>query len=354
MLKRLRVASFAVTLLVVAQAQAKPASEATPAQVRAAADAFDRGRDSYALGDMAVAADAFEQADSRAGSPIALEYAIRARDRAGQLDRAATLAALAQRRYPADVTLEQLVNDVLARARAQFYELTIECSEPCEVVIDGKLLHGAGDFERVVFLSPSQHVVRAGFPGGHHGSKNVEATVAGRGTVRFDPPAEPPPVDETTLPKSAEPTAAVAEKRLPSTDRARETSGWSPAVFWVGAGVTAALGAVTIWSGLDTAENPGEDAVRAACRDDLPTCDSLYEDGRSRQTRTNVLLGVTAGLGLGTILVGALATDWGGNDAVEVGGVRAHRGTLRSKSRARLVPWLVVGDGALVGAEGSF
>jgi hypothetical protein len=354
MLKRLRVASIVVTLLVMKPALAEPANDASPAQVHAAADAFDQGRESYKSGDMVVAAEAFEQADSRAGSPIALEYAIRARDKAGQLDRAATLSALAKKRYPGETELEKLADDVLRRARRESYELSIECSEPCELVIDGKLVHGKSDFERVVFLSSGSHLLRAGFSESRSGSKTVEATAGEQGQIQFDAPAETPATKEVeeAAPRDAEIESESAPRSAPVVaDPPRESSGWSPAVFWVGTGLTAALGAVTLWSGLDTVKNPGEDKVQEACRDERPDCQTLYEDGRRRQTRTNVLLGVTGGVGLATILIGAVGTDWG--DESSVNEVGSGRGKKKS-ARSGIAPWLVLGDGALVGAEGRF
>jgi hypothetical protein len=353
MLNRLRVASIVVTLLVMRPALSETVSEATPAQVHAAADAFDRGRESYKSGDMVAAAEAFEQADSRAGSPIALEYAIRARDKAGQLDRAATLSALAKKRYPGETELDKLADDVLRRGRGEMYELSIECSEPCELVIDGKLVHGKSDFDRVVFLSAGSHLLRAGFSESRSGSRTVEAVSGEQGQIQFDAPAQTPAAEDAgdDATSAAEITAETPIRPAPVVaDAPRESSGWSPAVFWVGTGVTAALGAVTLWSGLDTVKNPGEDAVHEACQNEHPDCRTLYDDGRRRQTRTNVLLGVTAGVGLATILIGAVGTDWGDDSpASEVGSGRS-----KKSARSGIAPWLSVGDGALVGAEGRF
>jgi hypothetical protein len=353
MFNRLRVASIVVTLLVMKPALAAPANEASPAQVRAAADAFDLGRESYKAGDMVAAAEAFEQADSRASSPIALEYAIRARDKAGQLDRAATLSALAKKRHPDETELEKLADDVLRRARGELYELSIECAEPCELVIDGKLVHGKSDFDRVVFLSSGSHLLRAGFSEARSGSKTVEATAGEQGQILFDAPAETPAAAdlETGAPSDTEMAVESTARPAPVVaDAPRESSGWSPAVFWVGTGITAALGAVTLWSGLDTVKNPGEDKVQEACRNERPDCQALYDDGRRRQTRTNVLLGATAGVGLASILIGAVGTDWGDQgSANEIGSSRG-----KKSARSGIAPWLSVGNGALVGAEGRF
>jgi hypothetical protein len=50
-----------------------------------------------------------------------------------------------------------------------------------------------------------------------------------------------------------------------------------------------------------------------------------YKDGLAKQTRTNVLLGVTAAVGVTTGVIGAFFTDWGGSPAAEKSGTGAPR-----------------------------
>ena len=77
----LRISALALVLGAGSIAHAQEAtSEPTPAQVRVAAEAFDRGREAYKSEDYVEAAEQFEKADSNAPSPAALELAIRARD----------------------------------------------------------------------------------------------------------------------------------------------------------------------------------------------------------------------------------------------------------------------------------
>ncbi|HET9933505.1 MAG TPA: hypothetical protein VFQ35_22525 [Polyangiaceae bacterium] len=343
------VATLGLAVGVLCARPASAAPQATPTQIREAAEAFDRGREAYKNEDYVTAAEQFERADAQAGSPTALEYAIRSRDRASQLDRAATLAALVAKRYPENASLEKLASDVQGRARSSLYELSVQCGEPCDLALDDKIVPGAADLTRTLFLQAGHHSLRAGFGNETGGSEEIEATPAGKGQVSFARPAPadvPPPVFDKrppTAPEKAEP----------------KSSGWSPAVFWVGAGVTGALGIASIWSGVDTLNNPGKDAIREKCGSLGESCPE-YQEGLSNQRRTNILLGATAGVGVATILIGVLATDWGSSTPSspetpkdEIAGHRERR-RKRSQAKAVVVPWVSFGSGALVGAEGRF
>jgi hypothetical protein len=119
-------------------------------------------------------------------------------------------------------------------------------------------------------------------------------------------PAEPAPEPEAVEPAPA-PEGPVDEGP-------KKSGGWSPTVFFVGVGLTVAAGGVTVWSGIDTKNNPGPEKVKAECAAGDTNCD-LYKEGRSKQLRTNVLIGVTSALAVGTGLIGALAVDWGGSSS---------------------------------------
>jgi hypothetical protein len=83
-------------------------------------------------------------------------------------------------------------------------------------------------------------------------------------------------------------------------------------VVWIGGAITVAAGAATIWSGLDTL------AQRRSFYDD-PSQEKL-DDGRDKQTRTNILLGATIGVGVLTAAAAIFLVDWKGRPkSVEVG-----------------------------------
>jgi hypothetical protein len=118
-------------------------------------------------------------------------------------------------------------------------------------------------------------------------------------------------------------------------------------VFWVGVGVTGILGVATAWSGIDTLNNPGSDAVREACASPKSQyCNTLYDKGQAKEVRTNVLLAGTLVVAAATAITGMFATDFG-----KAGG-KAQRGAPNWSFRP--IAGLGQGRGALFGAEGRF
>jgi len=313
------------------------ASAPTPAQVRAAAEAFDLGRQSYKDGRYTEAAEQFERADSNAPSSTALELAIRSRDKAGDLDRAGTLAALALVLYPDDENISKIAPDVVSRAAAASFELTVTCAEPCEIADGQQTVHGNAARQRTLFLSSGTHSLRAGYAGGKTESKSVDAVAGGSGSLDFSGPKEevdeaPPPPPE---PKEEPPPPAEEEPKR---------SGLPPTVVWIGAGATAVAGGVTIWSGVDTVNNPGADKVKAECAKGDTNC-AAYKEGRSKQARTNILLGVTGGLAVATGLIAAIAVDWGPPSLP---------GVDSGHNQPRVRPYFSWSNGPSIGARGSF
>jgi len=345
------VAAFALVLHGAGFAHAvEEGSEPTPAQVRSAAEAFDRGREAYKTEDYVEAAEQFESADANAPSAAALELAIRARDKAGQLDRAATLAALALARHPDDPNIQKIAPAIVERAKAELFELDIKCDEACDVTVGGKITPGRRATDRTVFLAPGHYNVRAGWSEDRSASKAVDGNRGETGALEFSAPAVTPPPAPVVAPVTPPPS----EK--PADEGAQTSSGkLPPTVFWIGAVTTGVLGGITLWSGIDTQNNPGPDRVREACKpiDASGThsaeCDQLYNDGLDKQHRTNILLGVTAGVGVATAVVGAFFTDWGGSKKPA-----AEEAKKARPQGFSMQPWVAIGSGASVGALGRF
>jgi len=323
------ISALALGLGVPTIALAQEASpEPTPAQVRVAAEAFDKGRDAYQSEQYVEAAEQFEKADYNAPSPAALELAARSRDKGGELDRAATLASLGVKRYPEEQNLLKLAGELAKRARVSLYELTASCDTPCELTVGGKLVHGQPDTQRVLFVAPGSVTVRAGWSENRSDSRQVKAEAGGSGEVSFTAPPLPEVEAAANEPAETAPVAPPAPVVEPEVNDKK--SGWSPVVFYVGAGVTAVLAGVTVWSGVDTLNNPGKERVRNECSSE--DC-QLYQDGLGRQHRTNALIGVTLGVGAATALVGLLATDWSGSRAAPQDSAK------RLRPRLDVAPW---------------
>src|SRR6185503_5462129 len=94
-------------------------------RLKIAAEEFDAGRRAFKVKDFENSAVHFENADRDAPSPEALQSAMRARKEAGQMARAATLAALALSRYPNDKAVVDFAKQVLGESERLLYRLTV-------------------------------------------------------------------------------------------------------------------------------------------------------------------------------------------------------------------------------------
>jgi hypothetical protein len=136
----------------------------------------------------------------------------------------------------------------------------------------------------------------------------------------------------------------------------------SPVFTWIGVGLTVALGAATIVSGLNAkAGVPEYEKAAKASRDCMSggkgDCSKLaadaaarLDDGQARELRTNVLIGVTAAAAVGTGVIAFVLTDWSGADEkAQTGAARSARKAW--SARLRLEPRL---GGAATVLEGRF
>jgi hypothetical protein len=115
-------------------------------------------------------------------------------------------------------------------------------------------------------------------------------------------------VTPTSAP-APQPAPALATSPAPE---ATTSSGWSPTVVYVEAGVTGLAGLLTIWSGLNTkAYKDGPFASNE-------NADTLGE-GLYRERRTNVLLGTTIVLAVVTGVTALFLVDWKSKPDTKVG-----------------------------------
>ncbi|HEU4412318.1 MAG TPA: hypothetical protein VFS43_44155 [Polyangiaceae bacterium] len=330
--------------LALALASATALGAPTPQQIRNAADEFDLGVRAARTRDYEGAASHFENADREAPSAEALQGALRARYDAKQWARAASLAELAAERHPQRRNLVAFARSVLSKYGKQLHRVTVRCEPACDVVADGRIIHGSTSRQLAFFLDPGTHTVAVGW-GAMTEAKEVKASAGGSTELQFarpepTPPEPPPPAPAAPAP-APPPPVALAPPPDPGPRPAARSGGLPPAVFWGGLVATGALGGVTIWSGIDTQNNPGQKRVRDECGEQGRACE-LYQDGLARERRTNILLAATGGVGLATAVVGVFFTRWGSRPAA-------------AAAPARFVPSVGLGRGAaFVSAAGQF
>ncbi len=117
------------------------------------------------------------------------------------------------------------------------------------------------------------------------------------------PQTSPPPPPSPSL---APPTSSAPAPLppLPPAPPPADSSGLSPVWLLAALGTTAVAGGFTLASGVDTSN---KNSAFSSCRTPSPApgtdCGQLASDGQSAQTRTNVLLGVTAALAVASAVL---------------------------------------------------
>jgi hypothetical protein len=284
-------ASVALTacLIFSAAAAAQDGSGATPSvgDRAKAAEAYDLGTSAYLSEHYELAAHWFERAYRVAPTSAALLQAIRAHAKAGNSIRAANLAIELRDNYPDDARAEQASEAVIARVAPANVLVHATCERECTLEVDGALVRHPS-----FFVTPDiEHAVKAAYDDGET-STSVRGEPGSERNVTLAAPAAPPP------------------PRVPR---------WA---FFSSLGATVALGAVTLWSGVNA--NRGVSEYEAAARTanspginngSSPTpaeqAEALLEEGQDKERRTNILIGVTAGMAVSTAVLGVF-TNWKG------------------------------------------
>lgn len=320
MFRATALAALLAVLTAVVPVAAQDAPDA--AKVKRAADEFDLGVQSFKGKQFDEAAQHFEVADEAVPGAKTLRLAIRARSEAGQGSRAATLAAQALDRYPDDAETTKLAKETIAKFEPQLHKLQVSCASPCLLAIGTRAMHGASTTRWVVYVDPGKTSIHASFFGNATAKpQSIDAKAGGKSELRFEPTEPPKPVVTATPTATLAPTSTnevppdmtgAPTGTGPGGD-APKPKGIHPAFFITGLVLTAGAGGVLAWSGVDTLQNPGVDAVKKACAGKGTDCPE-YQLGLQNQLRTNVLIGATAGVGAATVLL-AIFTRWSGKPA---------------------------------------
>ncbi len=268
-------------------------------RLKSAAVEYDAGRRAYTENKFEDAAVHFENAFHDAPNAQTIRYAIVCRSKANQLSRAATLAVLAFSKYPDDEQVAQVVKQTLAEADPKLFKVSIGCSPECGVASDGRVISVEDAKKVVFFLDPGPHSIVVSWEGDR--TKPLSVTGKAGGAQEFTLEAPPMPVKP---PPPGGGTGPGGGAEAPPSSKP-----FGPAVFFVGLGLTAVSGGILAWSGVDTINNPGADVVKQKCVGQGESCPE-YQDGLAKQLRTNILIGVTAGLGALTLVTGIFLTQW--------------------------------------------
>lgn len=272
-------------------AQAAEPKAETAEDRKAAAQHFAEGQKAFTAGDYRHAAESFDLAYQRAPRLPPLWNAARAWHRAGEPVRAANLYARYLKEAPPSAPDRASALTAMKELEAKLARLEIHAEKFTDVTLDGVKVS-----EMTVYVSPGAHVVEGKIKD-KTAQERLKAEAGASLSVALVPPRDPPPVVSSAPPP---PPPEAPRKPL------------APMYTFIGAGLTAVGAGVTIWSGLDTLKQKDSFDAR-------PTQSNL-DEGHSRQSRTNVLLAVTGGLAVATVVVAVMFTDWQGpKTSTEVG-----------------------------------
>ncbi len=272
------------TELEVLAADTSPTHAPTALEKLAAAKKFRSAESAYAKKDFARAALEFEESYAIVPHPDALLNAIEAWESAGNVLAAARACQRLKRDSPMTANAqaaEEKLKGLLTRLAQVNLSIVGEASQ---LQIDAIAVETG-----INIVEPGEHLITARLAGEPF-EKRVNVGPGGTLEVVVQ---------------------AGLDQSLPKLPRTKATSPWEPplhtAFFTSAATLTVASGALLIWSGVDTLETK-------SAFDDAPS-QGLYDEGRSKEVRTNVLIGTTSVLAALAIVSGVF-TDWDGKPAV--------------------------------------
>lgn len=284
------------------------AGSAVADDVNGAAKAFSQGQEAMLAGDPGRAAEMYELADELAPSAPALRNAARARLAAGHEAMAATDAAELLRRYSNDKESREVAEAILSQLSPKLTHFEVTCSEDCTVSLDGKAASSKPRTSHIFYAQPGTRTVGATFDGGRQAQKQVTAAVGSAVSVKLDAPPRPQPAPALVGPQA--PVSAAPPVAVESSHGIRRA--------WVLAGslLTVGLGVGATVEGMATLDT--RDQIKAAATaGNAMQAQTLYDQGRDQQLRTNLLIGAAAAAGVTTVIL-AVFTDWSGGEHREL------------------------------------
>jgi hypothetical protein len=279
-----------------------PARAADPdgTDLSRAHDAYARGASAFAQGDYARAARELAVADALVPAPVTLRAALEAVTLADDPILGTELIERAAR-SPLDPTLAHALAVAQARFAHRTAALTVRC-DGCLALVDGNPARAG---VRQIVL-PGVHQVTVQKRGAAEPRLVTVAADESR-DVLVDSPVDAPaaaPADGRAATVPSDPGAGRPARA------SSERGGVSPVWFVAASVATVALGAVTVWSAVDTASVHSDFQTRGCAVAAVAGCSELQSSGQSAQSRTTWLAVGTGALATGTTLLGALGVHW--------------------------------------------
>ncbi|MCC6899655.1 MAG: hypothetical protein IT377_11810 [Polyangiaceae bacterium] len=263
---------------------------------------FESGIEAYQAKDWAKAATHFEAAQKLRPHPVVLFNWALAESRLEHY--VAALAhfdqVLADPETPKSL-LPQIESEK-ANAQKNVATLEIEAAAGAEVVVDDRKIDGNPP---VASVDPGEHRVRVTLDGKIALDTRLRVRAGERLRIAVDRTREvvvPPPTSTAAPPPPPPPPEA----------------GPSPIWFYAGAGLTAVLGGVTVWSALDT-QRAFDDYERDLPKSTQAEADARVAAGHDKELRTNLLIGATALAAVGTAALGLFVVDFSGKQQPRAG-----------------------------------
>ena len=287
---------------------AEPASTAPAAQQadvvpganrQRAAELYDRAVRLYEQAKYAEAARAFYDADALSPSSDALASAMAAARLANDHLLVAQAAQRAIGREQLDAKLAGDARAALSEAEVHLARVDLQCRPtPCELSVESRPVTTGRQY-----LLPGTHLFVASY-GSNPRRVEQQATLAAGSlyTITLAPPAEAAAVSGRDATRRAQPSPAAASK--PYDDRPKRAAKPLPAwTFFSGAAVSALLGGVSIWSGIDALSDVDRFKSSRTSSDRATALAAIH--------RTDLLLAGTVLMAGATIFIGLDLVDFG-------------------------------------------
>lgn len=295
-------------------AEAQAGGAATAEDRKQAAKDFAEGDRAFKDGDYRHAAESYEHAYHRVPHYSALWNAARSWDHAGEPARAANLYSRYLREAPPRARDRNSAQRLLRALSNRLARLEIHATDVSDVHVDDAPTDAPS-----VYVTPGAHVVEGKTSDGTVVRQSSDVQAGDVVSVALVPPVAgasasstpAAPVSTATPATAAAPSPAHATTDDTQHDEPQQSSSrkWSPIFVYFGGALTLALGGITIWSGLDTLQQ--KDTF-----DKNPTQSNL-DSGKSKELRTNVLIGATSAVAVVTGVTALFLIDWKGHGGKE-------------------------------------